>query len=138
MNYKSGTGNVGNDAELREVNGTKVLNLSVALNGYVGKGKGDNQQDGSAGDYQTLWYNLTLWGVLAESASRWVKKGSIVEFLGEESEETYTTKEGEIRTSRKVRVLAFNAFVVPKSQQVQASPAQAKPALVQEEDDIPF
>ncbi len=134
MNFKIGTGNVGQDVELKEFNGTSVLNISVALNQFVGKGKGDVNRDGEVGNYQTLWYNLTLWGALAESAAKWVKRGSIVEFAGEESEEKYTTKEGEVRTSRKVRVLAFNAFVVPRSQQTET---QSQP-VTQEDDDVPF
>lgn len=134
MNFKIGTGNVGQDVTLREAGGTKVLNISVALSQYVGEGKGDEQRDGSAGNYQTLWYNLTLWGGQAESAAKWVQKGSIVEFAGTESEETYTTKDGEERTSRQIRVSEFNAFVVPRSQQGEQ---QSQPVTT-EVDDIPF
>ncbi len=62
-------GHVGRDPELRETqSGTKVANLSLATNHFVGPA-GDPERE------RTDWHRLTVWNKLAEFACDYVKTG---------------------------------------------------------------
>ena len=60
-------GNLGQDPELRYLeNGTAVTSLSVAVNKKHGEQR------------TTTWYRVSVWNGSAESASKFLKKGSKV------------------------------------------------------------
>ena len=62
-------GNVGQDPELRDVNGTAVVNLSLATT--------DRYKDKSGNPVEsTQWHRVTFWGKPAEIISEYVHKGS--------------------------------------------------------------
>jgi len=65
------TGNVGNDAELRNAGGTDVCNFNVAVKQGFGR------------DAATAWYRVGVWGTRAKSIVEHVKKGSKVAVAGE-------------------------------------------------------
>lgn len=65
-------GNVGRDAETRFLqDGTQVTNFSV---GVTEGGRGENAE--------TVWYKVTTWKKLAETASSYVKKGMQIMVIG--------------------------------------------------------
>lgn len=62
-------GHVGQNPEMNEVAGRKVLNFSLATNYQKKDDKGENQ-------IITDWHRITAWGKTAESMHQLVKKGS--------------------------------------------------------------
>lgn len=71
MNIIHFTGNVGKDAELRDVRGDKVCNFNVAVKQGFGR------------DAPTAWYRVEVWGKRGESLAQHVKKGGKVAVCGE-------------------------------------------------------
>lgn len=127
MNVLTVTGNLGKDAQARNVNGTAVANFSVA----VRSGYGDKEQ--------TIWVDCALWGKQAESKLMdYLVKGQQVAVSGEMG-----TREHEGKTYITMRVNAIDLIgkkgdspAQPASQPAKAAPAPAAP--VDDGDDIPF
>jgi single-strand DNA-binding protein len=71
MNVIHFTGNVGKDAEVREVNGTSVCNFNVAVKQGFGR------------DAPTEWYRVAVWGNRANTLAEHVTKGAKVAVAGE-------------------------------------------------------
>lgn len=69
-------GNVGSVKELREVNGDKVLNFSVAV---------DNGKDKHGERRESTWFDCSLWGKRAESLAPYIEKGSRLVLSGRPS-----------------------------------------------------
>jgi single-strand DNA-binding protein len=89
MNF---TGNLGRDADRRDVSGTAVINMVVA----VKSGYGDNEQ--------TLWMDCAIWGKRAEGQLiDYLKKGQRVSVSGELGSREYD-KDGQARTALTIRV----------------------------------
>ncbi len=88
-------GNLGKDAELREVGDSKVVNFSVASNSRA-------KVDGEWVD-TTCWVRVSFWGARAASISQYLVKGKQVAVRGELTQKEYTNKDGELRTSLEVR-----------------------------------
>ena len=90
MNSITITGNLGKDAELRNLNdGTAVLSFSVA----------DNQGK----DKPSIWWNCSLFGRRAESLAQYLTKGQQVTVIGTVGEREWSDKEGNKRKSMDVR-----------------------------------
>lgn len=66
-------GTLGRDAELRDANGEKVLNFSVAV---------DNGKDRDGGKREPTWFRCALWGKRAESAAPYFLKGTRLTLTG--------------------------------------------------------
>ena len=120
-------GHVGREPNLKDVNGTPVLEFSVAVN--------DRNQNAD-------WYRCAIWGSRGEKLAPHIGKGSAVIVTGQLTPRTYTGKEGQERMSLDVRVDQF-AFAGPPPDK-QAKPKQdqvgwsglAGPAS--DDDSIPF
>lgn len=81
-------GNLGRDPELRYTpQGNAVCNFSVATN--------EKKKD-KAGDMQdvTTWFRITLWGKQAETASKYLTKGSPIYVEGRLRVEEWTDRDG--------------------------------------------
>ena len=95
MNVLSAIGNLPRDAELRFLpDSTPVLSFSLALS----SGYGDKAQ--------TDWLDCSLFGKRGESLAAILTKGIKIGVTGELSTNKYKTKEGEERTSLRLRVNA--------------------------------
>src|SRR2546423_13056981 len=91
-------GYLGRDPELRYTpQGTPVCDFSVATT--------ERRKDKS-GELQdvTTWFRANAWNRQAEIASQYLKKGSQVYLEGVLTQNEYTDKEGNARTSLDVRV----------------------------------
>lgn len=130
MNILSIAGNVGRDAELRQVNtqsgSQSVLSFPVAVK---------SSKKGPDGKYLSTWFDCTLWGKQAEALAQYIKKGSAVAVAGEVELEQYTAKDGSAcakmkLSAQKVTLLGGSQQAVPQPQQQTAQqPArQAPPA----------
>ena len=94
-------GNVGADADVKEVNGVKVARFRMATStgGY-------KKQDGTEVPERTEWHNGVLWGGLADVAEKYVRKGDKLYIEGKIRTTTYEDQTG-IRRYR-TEILAEN------------------------------
>ncbi len=81
-------GNCGKDPEARKVNNNTVTKFSLATNKTYTNSEGEKVTE-------TQWHNIVLWGKLAETASKYVRKGSSLIIEGEISYRSYENKEGQ-------------------------------------------
>ena len=129
------SGNVGADPEIREVNGTKVANLSVAVNeGYTNK-QGEKVE-------KTHWYRLEAWdgsngkGLVSSVIEPYVKKGITVFAQGFPIIEEYE-KDGVTHRSFKVK-LAGAGSTFRLAGKASADGGSAPASKNDADDDIPF
>ena len=71
-------GNLGNDPVLREHNGTKVTNLSVADNRRYTR----QVDEGEVEVKETIWFDVAVWGAQAEACVEYLKTGRQVLIQG--------------------------------------------------------
>lgn len=129
-------GNLGNDPEMRYTpNGVPVTSFSLAVSRrWTG-------QDGQAQE-KTLWFRVTAWRKLAETASQYLTKGRQVLVVGElEEPRTFTDKNGAVRVSLDVTANEIRFLGRPDGGHGDpaATPAAAAtggPAM--RDEDIPF
>ncbi|MGV8826961.1 MAG: single-stranded DNA-binding protein [Breznakibacter sp.] len=83
------TGNLGQDAEIKEVGSKKAINLRVAVSLDHGKEGAEN----------TEWVRAVIWKSEGQSlkVAEYLKKGKHVMIEGVPSAETYKSKEGETK-----------------------------------------
>ncbi len=83
------TGNLGQDAEIKEVGSKKAINLRVAVSLDHGKEGAEN----------TEWVRAVIWKSEGQSlkVADYLKKGKHVMIEGVPSAETYKSKEGETK-----------------------------------------
>jgi single-strand DNA-binding protein len=83
-------GNVGRDPELRFTpQGVAVCDFSVAVNRRFGG------QNGAEPREETTWFKVTCWRNLAETVSKYVRKGKQILVVGEIAASAYTDKSGQ-------------------------------------------
>ena len=93
-------GRLGKDPVVRRLeNGRVVANVTLATNDYYTK---DGQRMES-----TEWHNLEMWDKQAETAEKYLKKGSLLYVEGKIRTDRYTDADGQERQARKIRVGSF-------------------------------
>lgn len=132
-------GNLGKDPEVKTFeNGNKVAEFSLAVN------EDYKDRDGKKVE-QTEWFNVKVWGKLADVVDNHIKKGDRVYVEGKQKTETWD-KDGvtQYRTTTVAQFLTMlggskevnGATIVDHSQ---SKPENAKIATgTQEDDDLPF
>jgi single-strand DNA-binding protein len=81
-------GNVGKDADTKHLESGKVIaKFSLATN------KSYTNQSGEK-ITETQWHNIVCWGKTAETADKWIKKGSSIIVEGEIQYRQYDDKDG--------------------------------------------
>lgn len=86
-------GNLGRDVELRYTpQGKAVANINIATT--------EKRRD-NTGEYNdvTTWFRVTLWAKQAETAAKYLKKGSQVYLEGRLTTEEWTDRDGNTRTT---------------------------------------
>jgi single-strand DNA-binding protein len=84
-------GNVGNDPEIKNLEGgKKLVNLTIATNESYKNDKGEKVE-------QTEWHRVVAWGKTAEIIEKYVTKGNQVAIEGKLSHRSYDDKNGEKR-----------------------------------------
>jgi single-strand DNA-binding protein len=115
-------GGLTKDVEVREVNGNKVANFTIAV---------QRDYKDAEGNYGTDYYDCEVWGKTAEYMGKGVK-GQAASATGRFESRSYTDKEGKrrIQWSLKVRKAGLGDLPGAKSADV-ADP-------IDDEDAIPF
>ncbi|MBC7438762.1 MAG: single-stranded DNA-binding protein [Flavobacterium sp.] len=97
-------GNVGNDPEIKNLDGGKKLaSLSIATNESYTNDKGEKVE-------QTEWHRVTAWGKTAEIIEKYVTKGKEVAIEGKLSHRSYDDKNGEKRYITEIVVSGIQLF----------------------------
>jgi single-strand DNA-binding protein len=84
-------GNVGNDPEIKNLEGGKMIaNLVIATNERYTNSNGEKVE-------QTEWHRLVAWGKTAEIIEKYVVKGKEIAVEGKLTHRSYDDKNGEKR-----------------------------------------
>ncbi len=84
-------GNVGNDPEIKNLDGgKKVANITMATNDVYYKENGDKVE-------QTEWHKVVAWGKTADIIEKYVTKGLQIGIEGKLTHRSYDDKNGEKR-----------------------------------------
>jgi len=116
-------GTLGKDAEVKDVDKTKVINFSVAVNQGYGEKK------------TTLWVDAAKFGDKTAVAN-YLKKGTKVFISGEPTLVNWTSKTGTSGTSLRLRVNELELIGENKTKQSEDSVSEQIPAS--SESDLPF
>lgn len=133
-------GNLGRDPELRYTpQGNAVCNFSVATN--------EKRKDKS-GEFQdhTTWFRVTLWGKQAETASKYLTKGSPIYIEGRLRVEEWSDRDGKNRHTLEVQATDMQFLGSGRSDENTASRQDDFPddmggggsSAPAGDDDIPF
>lgn len=125
-------GNLGNDPEVRALpNGGNVANITIATSeAWRDKATGEQRE-------KTEWHRVSLFGVLADVASQYLKKGSQVYVEGQLQTRKWQDQQGQDRYSTEVVVQGYQGVMQmlggrpqgqPDQGQHQGQPAQGQPA----------
>lgn len=122
LNNWNFTGCLSRDAAVKDVNGKKLVEMSVAQNnGY--------------GDYKyTNWITVKWWGDRAVKAATAFTKGTLVAGCGELKPDTYTGSGGVVHTNLAVTVFGLQKLRNPKD----AAGTTESESLSEMPDDIPY
>jgi len=97
-------GNLGMDPEVKSFDGgRKLAKFSVATSQSYTNTKGERVKD-------TQWHSIIAWGKLAETAEKYLKKGSEVALEGKLVYRTYETKEGQTKYITEIVLNEFMMF----------------------------
>ena len=91
-------GRLGQDPEVKEVNGTTVANFSLAT--------GETWKDKESGERKekTEWHRLVAWGRQAEIVGEYLKQGSMIYVEGQIQTRKWKDKEDNDRYTTEIRV----------------------------------
>lgn len=117
-------GNVGNDPEVRYLDGGSVVaKFSVATNERYTTRTGEQIES-------TEWFRVEVWNEQAKTIEKYLRKGHQIYVEGRLRTETYTDRDGKERFSLTVRATTFQFLGGPNDRQEAPSyeaPAQQAP-----------
>lgn len=123
-------GNVGRDPEMRYTqNGTAITSFSVASGRRWTTPEGEQREE-------TEWFNVVTWNKLAETASRYVTKGSRVYIEGRLQTRSWEGPDGQKRY--RTEVIAQNMILLDGRQKAPGFPEEMAIADEIEPEEIPF
>jgi single-strand DNA-binding protein len=101
-------GNLGMDPEVKKFDGGHTMaKFSLATSQSYNNAQGEKVKD-------TQWHNLVIWGKMAETAAKYLRKGSEITAEGKIIYRTYESKEGETKYITEIVVSDF--LMMPKRQ----------------------
>lgn len=102
-------GRLGKDPEVKYLdNNRAVANFTMATN-EVYIDKSGNKVE------QTDWHNIEMWDALAKNAEKVLKKGRTVFIEGKIKNDNWIDKDGNKRTSIRIRALQFQVINSPSN-----------------------
>ena len=136
MNKITTYGRVSTDVTTRDVNGRTVANFNVASNTHR---KDEN------GQYGTIFYRVSVWGVQANTAVSYLKKGNRIVVSGDLNIRDYVA-DGKNRYSIEIDNASFDLVetraesggTAALAAAATPAPAPAPAQHINPEDDLPF
>ncbi len=123
-------GNVGRDPEMRYTqNGTAITSFSVAAGRRWTTPEGEQREE-------TEWFNVVTWNKLAETASRFVTKGSRVYIEGRLQTRSWEGPDGQKRY--RTEVVAQTMILLDGRQKTSGLPEEMSISDDIEPEEIPF
>src|SRR5437667_9448736 len=108
-NYCLFVGNAGRAPEIRTTtDGTQIASFSLAVSTWSREAEGKGEP---------IWLRIVAFGKLAETAEKFVKKGSQVLVAGRLSVRDYTTKDGKEKTSVEIIAQSIEVQHAEKSKE---------------------
>ncbi|MES2617124.1 MAG: single-stranded DNA-binding protein [Bacteroidota bacterium] len=128
-------GRLGKDPEVKYLdNNRAVANFTLATN-EVFLDKSGNKVE------QTDWHNIEMWDALAKNAEKVLKKGRTVFIEGKIKNDTWVDKEGNKRTTMRIRALQFQVVSSPSTNNTDANghnPDKSTHSIHEEDSGLPF
>ena len=134
-------GRVGRNPEIKDVNGAKVAQFSLATSEKYKDRNGEVKE-------LTEWHNIVAWRQSADICEKYVKKGDQLFVEGRIKSRTWETDRGEKRYVTDIVVDKIELLSKPSAPQSQSAPASAPQPRVQsvplpqagapEDGDMPF
>jgi single-strand DNA-binding protein len=94
-------GNLGMDPEVKKFeNDRTIAKFSLATSQSYNNAQGEKVKD-------TQWHNLVVWGKLAETAGKYLKKGAEIAAEGKIIYRTYESKDGQTKYITEIVVSDF-------------------------------
>jgi len=132
------SGNIGQQPEIKDVNGTKVANFSIAVNENYKTKSGEKKE-------VTHWYRVEAWdgsngsGLVTNVIEKYAKQGTTVFVQGFPIVETYE-KDGQKMSAFKIKLAGVSStFRLLNSKDSTNGEATASPKVDSvADDDIPF
>ena len=94
-------GNLGMDPEVKKFDGGRTMTkFSLATSQSYNNAQGEKVND-------TQWHNLVLWGRVAETAGKYLKKGSEITAEGKIIYRSYEAKDGQTKYITEIVVSDF-------------------------------
>ncbi len=131
-------GHLGRDPELRYTpQGVPVCTFSVATTERK-KGQGDAEQTET-----TTWFRITAWRHLAETANKYLKKGSPVYLEGRLTAREWRDNEGIPRitlevTATELHLMGGRGEGEARSERAGSATGETAPETAVEDNDVPF
>jgi single-strand DNA-binding protein len=123
------------DAEVKDANGRRVANFTIAVN--------DPPRDGQ--EKPATFYRVAAWERLADIAARYIRKGDAVMIAGRLTMESYRTRDGQDRAAPRINaseivLLGNRRDEAPQDrpQEDRRAPRPAPAAMDAEPDNLPF
>jgi single-strand DNA-binding protein len=134
-------GHVGQDAEIKDFNGTQVINFSVAVTeSYVNKTTGEKTQS-------TTWFECAKWGNQTQIA-QYLKKGQLVFVTGKPQARAWKKQDETLVASLGVNVFDIkllaspkndtNSVATPQQNNAQTNTNPQSPDKDEDDSDLPF
>lgn len=124
MNNITVAGQLGKDAELKQVGQDNVLQFSVC--------------DSQGREKPAIWWNAQLWGRRATSLQPYLVKGASVTITGTVTQREYTAKDGQKKISQDVKVNDVALQGSKRQEEAPQAKTQASSGFADMESDIPF
>jgi single-strand DNA-binding protein len=133
-------GNLGKDPEVRHLEGGAVVAKFPLATSETYKTKEGQRVD------QTEWHNIVMWRGLAESAEKYLRKGSLVYIEGKIRTRSWDDKDGHKRYMTEIVADTMTMLSSRKPEEHHPGATQEQKPNVQEEtsqgestqDDLPF
>ena len=87
------TGKMGKTPEMKGEGDKQYATVGIAVNDFVGEGKGDPDRDGKASAYKTTWLNTVFFKGTAKFVAEKFSQGDTITVQGELETSTYPKKD---------------------------------------------
>ncbi len=129
MNRLQVIGNLTADAEVKEANGKKAINFSLATNEKYKDANGTIIE-------KTYYYGCTIWRDSNVNISEYLTKGTKVYVEGKPESEAYKDKNGDIKGAIKINVSNIELIGGGSKKETQTTISDNK--IKKADDDLPF
>ena len=132
MNKVMLIGNLGRDPDVRETSGGTMVNLSVATSeSWTDRATGQKKTE-------TEWHRVTIFGRTADTAAKYLRKGSKVYIEGKLQTRKWQDTHGHERESKQIVLSGFNSTLLMLDSRGDPKPVEPTITDAELDEDLPF